>query len=159
MPNEKHADSKAKALREQGVFNLHPEMVAAELFQDSDFFDPMDLLQVKYEMLRRVRVEKQPVSGTAAGFGFSRPTFYEAQRGFEREGLAGLIAKKRGPRGAHKLTEGVVNFIEAAAVGDSALRAPEFARQVQEHFGITVHSRSIERALARRKKKRRRIAE
>ncbi len=159
MPNEKQADSKAKVLREQGIFNLHAERVTAEFFQEGDFFDPRDLLQVKYEMLRRVRVEKQPVSGTAASFGFSRPTFYEAQQGFEREGLAGLLAKKRGPRRAHKLTEEVVNFIETAAAGDPALRAPEFARQVQERFGITVHSRSIERALARRKKKRRRAAQ
>jgi len=158
VPNEKQADSKAKALREQGVFNLHAEGVTAEFFQGSDFFDPRDLLQVKYEMLRRVRVEKQPVSATAGSFGFSRPTFYEAQQGFVREGVAGLLAKKRGPRGAHKLTEEVVDFIEAAAAGDPALRAPGFSRQVQERFGITVHPRSIERALARRKKKLRRAA-
>ena len=34
----------------------------APLFASHDFFDPRDLVQVKYEMLRLVSVEKQPVS-------------------------------------------------------------------------------------------------
>ena len=50
-------DSKGESLRQQGVLNPHPEKVADPLFHDSEFFDPRDLVQVKYEMLRRVRVE------------------------------------------------------------------------------------------------------
>ena len=37
------------------VLHPHPETVTAALFQDSAFFDPDDLIQVKYEMLRRSR--------------------------------------------------------------------------------------------------------
>ena len=59
-----------------------------------------DLLQVKYEMLRQVRVENQAVSHVAEAFGFSRPSFYLAQAGFAARGLAGLIPQKRGPRHA-----------------------------------------------------------
>ena len=53
-------DSKGESLRQQGVLNPHPEKVADPLFHDSEFFDPRDLVQVKYEMLRRVRVGGRP---------------------------------------------------------------------------------------------------
>ena len=156
MPEERSSDAKEKTLKEQGVLNRHPERVSDALFQKGGFLDRRDLVQVKYEMIRRVRLDKQPVTGTAASFGFSRPSFYEAQRGFEREGLAGLVTKKRGPRGAHKLTDEVADFLEQAAAGDPPLRSLELARRVKARFGIAVHPRSIERALARREKKRRR---
>jgi hypothetical protein len=35
---------------------------------------PRDLVQVKYEMLRRVRVDGHSVSQSATGFGLSRPS-------------------------------------------------------------------------------------
>lgn len=59
-------------------------------------FDPRDLVQVKYEMLRRVSAEGHSVVQSAKAFGLSRPSFYQAQAALQREGLAGLLAKKRG---------------------------------------------------------------
>jgi len=38
-----------------------------------------DVVQVKYEMLRRVRVDQVPMARAARAFGFSRPAFYQAQ--------------------------------------------------------------------------------
>ena len=70
------------------------------LFQGSDFFDPDDMVQVKYEMLRQVHVDNQPVSQAAREFGFSRPSFYQANSSFAKAGLAGLAPLKRGPRRA-----------------------------------------------------------
>src|SRR5713101_1882440 len=64
---------------------------------DSDFFDPHDLLQVKYEMLRRVRRDAVTVSQAARLFGFSRPSFYHARDAFTRGGLGALVPQKRGP--------------------------------------------------------------
>ena len=72
-------DSKGESLRQQGVLNPHPEKVADPLFHGSEFFDPRDLVQVKYEMLRRVRVERASVTEVTQAFGFSRPVFYQAQ--------------------------------------------------------------------------------
>ena len=158
MPEESPSDAKGKALKEQGVLNRRAKRVSDALFQKSAFFDPRDIVQVKYEMLRRVRIDKQPVTGAAANFGFSRPSFYEAQHGFEREGLAGLIGKKRGPRGAHKFTAEVTEFMEKAAQDDPSLGTLELAERVKERFAVAVHPRSIERALARLKKKWRRTA-
>ena len=44
--------AKHEALRKQGTLNPVPQAVTDPLFEDSEFFDPHDLLQVKYEMVR-----------------------------------------------------------------------------------------------------------
>lgn len=148
MPRRQHPDQKEEALRQQGTLHPRAQEVTDEGFQaDCEFFDPRDLMQVKYEMLRRVRVDKRPVQHAATSFGLSRPTFYQAQSAFEADGLIGLLPKKRGPRGAHKLTEEVVTFLESICPKEGPLRAAELARQVDERFGVQVHPRTIERAL------------
>ncbi len=154
MVKRRPTDPKGTALRQRGCFNPHPEKVGDEIFEASDFFDPRDLVQVKYEMVRRVRREGRPVGQTAADFGFSRPSFYQAQAALERGGLAALLPRKPGPRRAHKLSEEVIDFLEEALATDAALKATGLAERIKKRYGLTVHPRSIERALARRKKKR-----
>src|SRR6476646_10065206 len=56
----KSEDAKRQALRQQASLNPHPEHVRDELFQGNDFFDADDLVQVKYEMLRRVHKDEHP---------------------------------------------------------------------------------------------------
>jgi transposase len=125
------------------------------LFREHDFFDPRDLIQVKYEMVRRVRAEGLSVTTATEDFGLSRPTFYEAQTALKRDGLAGLLPKKRGPRGAHKLGAEVVAFLQRAIHETPSLRAPTLVDRIEERFGIRVHPRSIERALRRGQEKKR----
>jgi transposase len=153
MPKKPTPDPKALALRQQGCLNPHPEQVKDELFRTQVFFDPRDLVQVKYEMLRRVETEGLPVNRSAADFGFSRPSFYQAQASFQQGGLPALLPQKRGPKQAHKLTAEVLAFIRQARQEDPALRLAALASRLQDRYGITVHSRSIERALARSQKK------
>ena len=153
MPNKKRHWDKAESLRGQGTLNPRPHANKSELFQDSDFFDPRDLVQTKYEMLRGARVEGSPVSRTAATFGFSRPTFYQTRAAFERHGLAGLIPRKRGPRRAHKLTPEVVEFVEQSRTQDESLGAGGLANLIKERFGVSIHPRTIERTLSRGEKK------
>jgi transposase len=135
--------------------NPHAQDVQDAAFLDSEFFDPRDLVQVRYEMLRRVRTEGQTVVDAASSFGVSRPTFYKAQADFERAGLAGLLPVKRGPHGPHKITDEVMAFIEAARAQEEGLDAQDLVERIAEHFGLAVHRRTVERALARSKKKRR----
>jgi len=45
-------DTKIKRLRQSGTLHPRPETVTDPLFQDLAFFDPHDLLQVRYEMVR-----------------------------------------------------------------------------------------------------------
>ena len=153
MSKAKPSDPKLAALRQQGCLNPHPDKVADPLFTSSDFFDARDLVQVKYEMVRRVRVDREPVSHSAAAHGFSRPSFYQAQRVLERGGLAALVPKKPGPRRRHKLNTEVMEFLQQERSADPSLRPPDLARRVLQHFDRKVHPRSVERALARQEKK------
>lgn len=152
MTKKKAPESKMETLREQGALNPHPERVKDSLFEQHDFFDPRDLIQVKYEMLRLVEKEGENVSCAAETFGLSRPTFYEARKAFEKEGLVGLLPRKRGPRGAHKLSEEVMEFVESFIEETDNRKPTELEKEVREKFGIRVHPRSFERALRRRKK-------
>lgn len=147
------SDPKRKALRDQGTLNPHPEDVKDPLFLEDGFFDPRDFLQVKYEMLRRVRMEKSPVTPVAAAFGVSRVTFYQVSKRFDEEGMAGLFPKARGPKAAHKVTEEVMAFVEAALARDTSLRPQALAELVKGQLDISIHPRSIERALTGRQKK------
>jgi hypothetical protein len=79
-------DPKLDALRESGTLNPRPAGVADEAFRASDFFDARDLVQVKYEMLRRVRAERTPVTRAAEVFGVSRPTSTKRRRRSSRPG-------------------------------------------------------------------------
>lgn len=147
-------DPKLVALAASGTVNPHAQDVQDPAFIDSDFFDARDLVQVRYEMLRRVRTEGQTIADIATRFGVSRPTFYKVQADFNRDGLAGLLPVKRGPHGPHKVTDEVLAFIEAAITVEEGLDAQVLVERIAQHFGVTVHRRTVERALARRKKKR-----
>ena len=153
MAKTKTPDPKVDALRQQASLNPQAEKVSDPLFAASDFFDSRDLVQVKYEMVRRVRAEGQSVTQSATAFGFSRPSFYQAQSAVELGGLPGLIPKKRGPRRSHKLGEKMMVFIKEQLSTEASLNSSELARRVQESFKVQVHPRSIERALARQEKK------
>jgi len=147
-------DPKAIRLKTLGALNPHPERVQAPAFLIDPFFDPRDLVQVKYEMLRLVRVEGASKAHAATLFGVSRPTYYQAETAYAREGLAGLLPRQRGPKGGHKLDGQVMAFIEAHLKEQGATGARRLAQIIQTQFGLSIHPRSIERALARKKKRR-----
>ncbi len=147
-------ESKESALRRHHALNPRPKTVGDPAFSSGNaFFDARDLVQVKYEMLRRVREDGQPVSQAAADFGFSRPSFYQAQTVFDAEGLPGLVPQRPGPKRAHKLSEEVVDRLDEALMANASLNSVELAQLVEEEFGLHVHRRSVERAIGRRRKK------
>ena len=148
-------DPKLQSLRAQGTANPRPQAVTDDLFTGSEFFDPRDLLQVKYEMLRRMAKEGRPITEAAARFGFSRPSFYQAQAAFQTGGLARLGPRKRGPKKAHKLTAEVLEFMREIRQQDPSLRTADLVSRIKERFDLAVHPRTIERGWARSQKKRR----
>lgn len=153
MASPSDSQQKRQTLRRHGTLNPQPESVAHPLFQDSDFFDPDDLLQVKYEMLRQVHVDGESISGAARDFGFSRPSFYQAQAAFQQDGISGLFPHKRGPQGGHKLTSEVMEFILQQRSEDPALTPEQLAEAIQQRFRLQVHPRSIQRRLLAEKKR------
>jgi transposase len=152
MTQQDYHNEKQKLLQQHGSLNPEPEAVKDELFLEKDFFDPNDLAQVKYEMLRRVEKEGHSVSRAVESFGFSRPAFYQIRNNFKQEGLVGLLPKKRGPQKPYKLTSEVMQYIEELLTEDNKTGFEELARKIKKRFSISVHPRSIRRVLAHRKK-------
>jgi transposase len=145
------SDEKLQALRQSHALHPHPDQVRDPLFSSgSPFFDPRDLVQVKYELLRRVRVDRDSVSHATSVFALSRPTFYAAQAAWERSGLLGLFPEPTGPRHGHKLTDEIIAELLPLSKSMSAV---ELAVWLREQRSLSVHPRSIERALKRAAKK------
>ena len=152
MPVKNKKDHpKIEALREQGTLNPVPEDVRDPKFHDNEFFDPHDIVQVKYEMLRRVSADNASVSAAAEEYGVSRPTYYQTRASFENGGLTGLVPQKRGPRGPHKLRGQALAFVQQQLVAGEPLRARELAKLVRQKYDLDVHPRTIERAVAGKK--------
>ena len=146
------ADAKLAALKATGALNRNPHAVVDPLFRGRGFFDPRDLLQVRYEMVRRHHVEEVPMAMTAQLFGVSLPTAYQAQAAFAAEGLAGLLPKRRGPKQGHKLTPEILAYIEQRRSERPAWRISDLRADLQRTFGLTIHRRSLERVLRGKKK-------
>jgi len=154
MTSPPDRQKKRQTLRRHGTLNPQPESVAHSLFQNSAFFDPDDLLQVKYEMLRQVHMDRESISEAARAFGFSRPSFYQAQSAFQQDGVFGLFPHKRGPQSGHKLTSEVMDFVLQQRSEDPSLTPGQLAQAIQKQFRIQVHPRSIQRRLLAEKKRR-----
>ena len=143
--------SKADSLIEEGTLNASPEKVNDPKFHEGEFFDPRDIVQVKYEMLRRVRVENATVTDAAEEYGFSRPAYYQAAVNYDKAGVAGLVPKKRGPHGPHKIHPDILAFLEQQVIPGQPIRARKLAKLVLQEFGLDIHPRTIERALRGKK--------
>jgi len=144
-------DAKSEALHQQGSLHPNPEHVHDEAFRRDEFFDPRDLVQVRYEMLRRHQIDGDAVTDVSSAFGVSRQAYYMTEAAFEARGIAGLMPRRRGPQRAHKCTNEILDFVEQWRADTS----PEnnVSEAVRKRFGVVIHPRSLARALTRRKKK------
>ena len=145
--------TKIDRLRELGALNPRPQRVLAPWFDSTGFFDANDLVQVKYEMLRHARQDGVTKAEAASLFGLSRPTFYLAEASYARDGISGLLPQPRGPKSPHKLTPEVMSIIDEYYRGAGPIQARALAHLVEQRLGLSVHPRSIERAIARKKKR------
>ncbi len=146
-------DDKRAMLAESRTLNPGPERVSAAAFTRGaagGFFDAADLVQVKYEMVRAVEADGAGVAEAARTFGLARQSCYNARRALAGGGLAGLIPGKPGPRGGHKATPVVVDYLRELRDADPRRSPADLVAAVQERFGITLHRRTVERALQRR---------
>jgi transposase len=144
---------KRKFLDEAGALHRHPERVRATLFEQHRFFDPLDKVQVKYEMLRAHAVEGRRVVSLAEEFGFSRETYYIALMAFETGGVPGLADGKSGRPGPLKLTDELARWVLDLHRRQPALSGRELAERLLHEQGVEVHRRTIERLLRAGRKK------
>jgi transposase len=144
-------DGKTRALAASRTLNPRPEKVTDAAFAPGSFFDPADLVQVKYEMVRRSEIDGVPAATAAAAFGFSRQSLYTAKSALAGPGGGGIPRPRPGPKSGHKLTEEVVDLLEELLAADATLRPAGLAAALRQRTGISVHPRSAERALNRRR--------
>lgn len=140
--------AKHDELRSNGSFNHRAGTISAQLFSSSPFFDAHDLIQVKYEMLRAVEKENRNVSSTAEEFGFSRVSFYQIKKEFDENGIAGLMPKKRGPKGSRKIDASDIDF--ARSLVGTHTKA-QIVERLKEERGVYISKRTLERQLAGKK--------
>ena len=141
---------KIEALRSSGALNHHPEKVRHPLFNEGGFFDPHDMVQLKYETVRAVEIDGRPIAQAAFDFGLSRPTVYEAQQSLRQAGVEGLLPQKRSPKRAHKLKPEVRRYLEELIGQKPDMKAPILVKRVRRRFGIVLHPRTVEKAVRKK---------
>jgi transposase len=140
--------SKHRNLERVGLFYAGAEQVDDDLFRrHPDFFDAHDALQVRYEMIRCHEIDKQSVVNICRRFGISRQTFYNFRDRFEREGTAGLLWKKPGPKGPSKLTPEVMRFVEGRFEQGGEVTVSELGSELKQRFEVVLHPRTIGKLL------------
>ena len=137
--------SKRDFLRTARAWNDRARLVENKAFAQSEFFDPRDKVQVKYEMLRAHHVDQVSVTEASRQFGYSRESFYTAADAFEAGGVPGLVDDKRGPRLPHKLTPEVQRLLRKEIAKDPSVSSLELTERLSERLGVSVHRRSVER--------------
>jgi transposase len=141
--------AKRKALLASGTLNPHPEAVRSELFP-TDFFDPYDFAQVKYEMLRAHSVDEDPVAEVCRQFGLSRESFYQIQQAFQELGFSSFRPRKRGRKGPVKLKDEVLEFALAQKKENPAIDPGHLAALIEERYGIAIHRTTVLRGLKKK---------
>ena len=152
MPvREPAEDPKVTALRESRCLNPHPEQVTDPAFLADGFFDARDAVQVKYEMVRAVTPRRRAGHRRGGRVRVLTAVVLPGRCCPGRRRTAGPGAgQARAPRRpqAHRAGPGLGR---GAAGGRSAAEDRRPGRPIAAEFGVRVHPRSVERALARRR--------
>ena len=153
MKEKKDDEKKELYLRKHGVLNPHPEKIQEELFLAHEFFDPKDLIQARYEMIRCHRIDGLTIMEVSQRFGVSRITFYNLTKRYDEEGLIGLVPRKSGPKKPHRCTKEILEFVKHRQLEEPGILCQDIIWEVRKKFNIILHRRTIERGLVRLKKK------
>ena len=142
---------KKDTLVANGTYYKRYLSVKKEGFEVGGFYDPMDAVQVKYEMIREAQDSGRTIGDIAEDFGFSRTAYYAIKEGFDANGMLAFIPEKKGPRRQHKLTEVLQEFIDEYTAGHPKAKAAEIAGAIMSEKGAEISKRTVERYLAKKK--------
>ncbi len=144
MKNEKY-----EFLEKEGLLNQKPERISPSVFAENDFFDPLDITQVRYEMLRSARIGKTSVAKACKLFGFSREYFYRLERNFMAHGLVSLLGSPKGRRPLIAVNQEVVNFIVHRRIDNPKLSGDDLRNDILRLYKINCSRRTVERVIER----------
>ncbi len=132
-------------LRSALCLHRSPESVKDETFiEQSDFFDPKDIVQVKYELLRRCEVDGRDVAATCLDFGFSRTTYYKVQQAFLSGGMPSLMGRQRGRPKPIKVTDVVLGYTIAEKAKNPKLTAKDMAAALDARYHVHLSERMVQ---------------
>jgi len=137
--------NKIKFLEKEGMINPNPDRVSHPLFQTNDFFDPLDLPQVRYEMLRIARVDDLSVTEACKLFGFSREYFYRLEHDFMSQGYVGLLCSPRGRRPLVALNQEIINYIIHRKMSEPKLSGEDLRKEIETVYKVECSRRTVER--------------
>jgi transposase len=143
---------KKDILLENGTYNKNYKNVKAAKFHDDQFFDPMDIAQVKYEMLKEVEQNGITITDAADNYGFSRTAYYNIKDAFSAQGIKGLIPEKPGPKSPHKLTPAYQERIDEWVSENPGISSNEIAALINQDGIININKRTVERYRAKKKR-------
>ena len=137
--------SKQEILLENGTFNRNYGKVMEHRFISDNFYDPQDLVQVKYEMLRTSNETSRKIEEIAGKFGFSRAAFYKIKTSYEKEGISAFVPEKSGPKNARKLTKEHQEFIDSYLARNPGVSSGDMAAILYKERGLSISKRTVER--------------
>ena len=142
---------KKEILLANGTYNRKHEKVKNEKFFTHSFYDSMDIVQVKYEMLKDAAVGNRVIAQIADDYGFSRASFYKIKDAFDSKGLSALVPEKTGPKKPKKLTESHQEYIDRYVSEKPKASSNEIAMSLKKDKGIGISKRTVERYRSKKK--------
>ena len=142
---------KREILLGNGTYNKNYSKVRDARFMSDDFFDPMDIVQVKYEMIKDVVKNGKAISDAAGDFGFSRTAYYNIKDAFEKQGITGLIPEKPGPKEPHKLKLEYQKKLDELITQKPEVSSNDLAILLSEGNAVHISKRTVERYRAKKK--------
>ncbi len=139
--------NKIEFLKKEGIINTKPDRIIHSLFQNNDFFDPLDLMQVRYEMLRAARIENMTVSEACKQFGYSREYFYSLNRDFISRGFAGIMGSIMGRPPLLAQNPEIINYILQRKFTEPNLTGEDLRRELKSKFQLECSRRTVERLI------------
>ena len=137
--------SKRAFLKNEGLLNTKPQRVSHPLFETLDFFDPSDLPQIRYEMVRAARVEKMSVAAACKLFGFSREYFYKLERAFMARGYVAMLGSTMGRRPIIALNQEIINFVTHRKIQEPRISGESLHKEIEKIYKVTCSIRTVER--------------
>jgi transposase len=145
------AMQKKDYLMENGTYNKNHNNVKSPKFLGDYFFDPMDIAQVKYEMLKEVEKNGMTITDATDNYGFSRTSYYNIKEAFSNHGIKGLLPEKPGPKNPHKLTQEVQKRIDEYIAQKPRISSSEITELINQDGVIHINKRTVERYRAKKK--------
>ena len=142
---------KEEWLKETRTFNRNHDKINDNLFAESDMLDARDLLQVRYEMVRAVKIDKSSATEVAQRFGVSESTLNRNIRALNEGGVIALIPESKGPKGQYSLDEDELKFIDSYLEAHPDATGGQVYSALLKEKQSTVSKRTVERHLASKK--------